>query len=311
MHPTPMKIGIHVPQLGRLADPAAVRAAAVAAERVGYSSLWVLDRVLSPVEPRSPYPGKEDGRLPAEQGVVLDPIGTLILAAAVTERIRVGTSVLVAPWYPPVLLARSLTTLDLISGGRLDVGLGIGWSLDEYEAVGVPQRELAARLEETLDVLDAVWGDDPVEHRGERIRITPSVILPKPAQRPRPPILLAAYTPAGLERVARRADGWNPAGLPVELLAPMWATVRDQAAALGRDPESLKLVVRANLTLTDRPLGADRPSYHGSVEQIVDDLEATRRVGAQEVILGPSGDHRLDELLDIYARLAETYDAAA
>jgi probable F420-dependent oxidoreductase len=306
-----MRYGLAIPQVGSLADPSIIRTVAVEADRAGFASLWALDRLLAPVEPRTPYPAAPDGVLPREQHTVLDPLGVLTLAAAVTSDIRVGTNVLVAPWYPAALLARALTTLDHLSGGRLTVGLGLGWSADEYEAVGVPQRDLAARAEETLDVLDAVWTNDVVEHRGARFQIAPSTILPKPVQRPRPPLLLAAYTPAGLDRIARRADGWTPAGLPVGAIAPMWAMLRDAAAGHGRDPDALDLVVRANIKVVDVPLGADRPSYWGTVEQVVDDLDATRRAGGHEVILDLQAcTTTAAELLDLASALVE-HDQAA
>src|SRR4051794_5717491 len=217
--------GLALPQVGRLAGPAAVIEVAKAADDRGYSSIWAMDRLLAPVSPRTPYPASPDGELPQEQRAVFDPLGVLTLAASVTERVRVGTNVLVAPWYPAVLLARSLTTLDHLSAGRLTVGLGLGWSVDEYEAVGVAQEGLAAKAEELLDVLDAVWTTDIVEHHGDRYHIAPPTILPKPKQSPRPPLLLAAYTPAGLDRIARRADGWTPAGLPVAAVGPMWSSI--------------------------------------------------------------------------------------
>ena len=121
---------------GSPARPPSSRRRRLADER-GYSSIWALDRLLAPIAPRVPYPASPDGALPEEQRIVFDPLVTLTLAAAVTHRVRIGTSVLVAPWYSPALLARSLTSLDHVSGGRLTVGLGLGWSVDEYEAVGV------------------------------------------------------------------------------------------------------------------------------------------------------------------------------
>ncbi len=139
-----MRIGLAIPQVGSLADADTVRTVASAAEQAGYSSLWAMDRILAPLDPRTPYPATPDGVLPSEQATCLDPIGVLTLAAAVTDEIRIGTSVLVGPFYPPVLLARSLATLDQISGGRLTAGLGLGWSRDEYDAVGVPQRDLGS-----------------------------------------------------------------------------------------------------------------------------------------------------------------------
>ncbi len=300
-----MRIGIQLAQLGRQAMPAAVRTSALAAEALGYHSVWVLDRMTVPIEPRSRYPGTADGSVPEEQRARLDPLAVLAFAAAVTERVRLGTNVLVAPWYRPVALARSLTAIDVLSDGRLTVGLGLGWSVDEYDALGVPQRQLGARLEEVLDVLDAAWGNDVASYRGMTVDLRPSTLDPKPIQRPRPPILLAAYTPGGLDRVARRADGWTPAGLPVEALAPMFADVRDRAAAYGREADEMELVVRANVAVSDRPLEGERPSYHGSIEQVLDDLAATATAGAHEVVIAPSGDLCLDETLEIQAALAE------
>jgi probable F420-dependent oxidoreductase len=294
------RIGLGLAHTGTFATPANVIDMAVKAEHLGFASLWVMDRLLTPAAPRTPYPASADGVLPPEQHTVFDPIVALALAASVTQRIGLGTSVLVAPFYSPVVLARSLTGIDITSDGRLTVGLGLGWSVDEFEAVGVPQRHLAAHLEEFLDVLESVWADGITSHRSARFHIAPSTILPKPVQRPRPRILLAAYTAAGLDRVARRADGWTPAGLPIHAIAPMFATVRDLAAGYGRDPDAVQLVVRANALLTDRPLGRERPAYHGSTDQIIDDLDATLHTGAHEIILELQGSaSSVDELLDL------------
>lgn len=304
-----MRLGISLPHVGRAASPDSITTAARWAEANAFDSVWVRDRVLCAEEPRTPHLTSGDGFLPTEMREVHDPLLSMALAATATERVRIGSSVLVAPWYPPVLLARSLTTLDHISNGRLAVGLGIGWSVDEYEAVGVPMRHLGSRLDETLDVLDAVWAEGVVSHCGPRIRVVPSTIEPKPVQT-NPPIYLAAYTPAGLDRVARRADGWNPAGLPVEALGPMWHAVRDLAHGHGREPDDLELIVRANALLTDGPLGPDRPSYHGTIDQVAADLAATRAVGADEIVLGIMGQDLAepDAALDEYAALAAAAD---
>ena len=244
------RVGLALAQCGPFADPAATIDMAAKAERSGFASLWVMDRVLAPLEPRTPYPASMDGELPAEQYSVLDPFVALTLAATATERIRLGTSVLVAPWYSPLLLARTLTAIDLASHGRLSVGLGLGWSVDEYDAVCAPLDHRGGRLDEIIDVLEAIWADGVTHVDGERYEIVPSEILPKPMQRPRPPLLLAAYTPSALDRVARRADAWIPAGLPIEAIGPMFGAVRDMAAGYGRDPDAIELVVRANASIT-------------------------------------------------------------
>ena len=282
-------LGLTLAQLGPFADPTSVETMAVAAEARGYGALWVIDRLLDPVSPRAQYPATADGSLPDEQRIALDPLITLATAAAHTSRIRIGTNVLVAPWYRPVLLARSLASLDVLSRGRLDIGLGLGWSVDEYDAAGVPQRRLADRQEELIDTLDALWADDPVSFTGHDFTVAPSGIRPKPVQRPRPPILLAAYTTAGLERAGRRADGWTPSGLPLDVTASMWSVVTTAAEQAGRDPNQLSLVVRANIKHTPGPIDGERATYHGSVEQIAADVRGAFAIGAHQVILDLQG----------------------
>ena len=300
-----MKIGLGVPQLGHFADPEVTRTVASAAEEAGFASLWVIDRLLAPINPRTPYPGSPDGALPASHHAALDPLVTLTLAAAVTERIRVGTSVLVAPWYPPALLARSLATLDRVSNGRLTVGLGLGWSLDEYDAVGAPMAHLGTRIEEILEVVSTLWRDGIAQIDTSREHIAPSTIGVKPVQPSGPPVLLATFNPAGLERVARRADGWLPAGLPLDAIAPMWNSILATAEKYGRDTTEMQLVVRADPTFTDIALGHDRASFSGSRSQVIDDIERARDIGATELILDlQSSSRTADELINTATELS-------
>jgi probable F420-dependent oxidoreductase len=282
-----MRVGVCLPQVGNLADPNLVPPFAAAVERAGYHSLWVMDRLLTPIDPKNEYPGVGKDGLPPEMQIVLDPIGVLTVAALATSRVRLGTSVLVGPWYPPVLLARALTTLDLVSRGRLTIGLGLGWSADEYEAAGVPMTERGGRYDDLLAALQAIWTDDVVAVQRSYVRIAPAVIRPKPVQPGGPPVLLGLYGRKGLDRVARQAAGWNPNGLPIPQLREGWAYIRSRAVEFGRDPDEIELVVGANIKLTDRPIeGPDRTMYFGTIEQVADDLDATRRAGAHEVILG-------------------------
>jgi probable F420-dependent oxidoreductase len=300
-----MQIGLAVAQIGAFADADATRTVAREAEAAGFTSLWALDRLLAPTAPRSPYPASDDGALPTEQLVAFDPIVTLAVAAAVTERIRIGTDVLVAPWYPPALLARSLATLDQLSDGRLTVGLGLGWSVDEYEAVGAPMSARGVRLEEILEVVTMLWRPGEAEIETSRERIAPATMGVAPRQAPRPPILLAAYTSAGLERIARRADGWLPTGVPLDHLGPMWTTVRRTAERYGRDPGSLRLVLRANPKITATPLGADRQDFAGTRKQVADDIERARGLGVDELILDlQAAAADVDDLLDTALELA-------
>ena len=174
-----MKIGIAVPNIGPVATPEAVKTVAQQAEALGYHSLWTVERLLWPVNPKMPYPATRDGSLPEEYKYCLDPLDTLTFAAAHTNTIKLGTSVLDIPYYNPVLLARRLTTIDVLSKGRLRVGFGVGWSPDEMEAAGADMKVRGARADEFLHVLKTIWTTDPAEHHGKFFTLPKSHIGPK------------------------------------------------------------------------------------------------------------------------------------
>jgi probable F420-dependent oxidoreductase len=242
-------LGFALPQYGESAHEDVARFAA-AAEQLGADSLWVGDRLLAAVHPSVGYVGKDT--IPEEFRTCLDPFVALTVAATVTTKARLGSSVFVAPWYSPAQLARQLTSIDVISAGRLLPGFGIGWSPEEYQAAGAPFRRRGAQLDELLDALDALWTANPVAHKGERWSIPESWVNLKPVQQPRPPIYLGAFTPAGLKRVGERADGWM-AGIQVPgrghmaLLNWQRQAIDDAALAAGRDPSTIHTYVRVNV----------------------------------------------------------------
>ncbi|HSQ00257.1 MAG TPA: LLM class F420-dependent oxidoreductase [Candidatus Dormibacteraeota bacterium] len=280
-----MRLGFGLPQCGPLAGGEALTAVAQRAEAIGYDSLWTIDRLLSPTQPRTKYPASADGRLPAPARRVLDPLDALTFVAASTRRIALGTSVLVLPFYDPVLLARRLTTIDVLSNGRLRLGVGTGWSVDEFEAVGVPINERGARADEALQVLKTFWTTNPVSFAGRFTRVAESMMDLRPVQQPHPPIYVAAFTPRTMRRVALASDGWMPAGVPLADMRAMFASIRRIAAEAGRDPEHLELVVRANLWISEQALDERRPIFAGSLDQIRADVAAARALGAHEILL--------------------------
>ncbi|ARZ66044.1 monooxygenase [Streptomyces albireticuli] len=240
-------IGIALPQYGTHARAEAIAGFARDAEAAGFDSLWVGDRSLTPVEPSDIYPGHTpENPYPPEYKTFLDPVTVLTVAATATSRARLGTSTLNAPWYPPPLLARTLTSLDLVSGGRLDVGLGIGWLRDEYTAVNADFAERGARLDEILGILKGMWTHEEFAHEGPHWTIPRSHVGLRPAQRPHPPVYLGGFSPAAMRRVGRVADGWVGVVLPPEARAGLWGTARRAAEEAGRDPEALRQVLRHN-----------------------------------------------------------------
>ncbi|MGE2722593.1 TIGR03619 family F420-dependent LLM class oxidoreductase [Mycolicibacterium celeriflavum] len=242
-------LGFAVPQFGVSARADLARYAATA-ESLGADSLWVGDRLLTPVDPSVGYAGQDT--IPEQFRAGLDPFIALAVAATATTSVRLGASVFVAPWYPPVQLGRQLTALDVVSGGRLVPGFGIGWSPEEFAAAGAPFRARGAQLDELLDALEGLWTTNPVRHDGKRWSIPSSWVDLKPVQQPRPPVYLAAFTPASLRRIGRRADGWLPAvqvpgGVAPEMLAMLRRTIDDAAREAGRDPSAIHTYVRINV----------------------------------------------------------------
>ena len=283
-----MKLGFILPNIGPVVSPESISRVAKRAEELGYDSLWVTERLIYPVQPQSPYPGTPDGSLPEGFKTVIDPLHALTYAAAHTSRIALGTSVLVMSYRNPLLLAQSLTAVDVLSGGRLKLGMGQGWSKDEHDAIGVSMADRAARADEVIKVLKAIWTTDPVEFHGKFFQIPRSHIYPKPVQKPHPPIYLAAFSPAAMKRLATQADGWYPAGIPADGISQMMDGIRGMARDAGRNPSDLKMVVRADLHVSPEHLGEGRGIFSGSLDEVKSDIKATRGAGADELFFDPT-----------------------
>jgi probable F420-dependent oxidoreductase len=257
------------------------------AEDLGYASAWVFQRLFYPLAPRNEYYGSP-GAWPEAFRSALDPVVALAWAAAHTRTLRLGVSVLVMPFYQPLVLAKQLATLDVVASGRLDVGVGVGWSVDEFEAAGVPADRRGARADEFLKVLTAAWGDDPVEFAGEFYRIPRAHVRPKPVQRPRPPLLVGGYSEAVLRRAATLADGYTGGNIPLADLEGVVARVRSAARAAGRNPDGFPIVCRGSFRLTAEPLGAGRRALWGSADEIRDDVARYAAAGVTELFLDPN-----------------------
>jgi probable F420-dependent oxidoreductase len=304
-----MRFGFALPQIGSAAGPEALVLVAKRAEDLGLDSVWVLDRILWPINPRAPYP-IGDGSLPVRYKNVLDPLETLTFAAAHTSRIALGTGVVNLPWYSPVLLARRLTTLDVLSAGRLRIGFGIGWSPDEYEAAGVTWQERGKRADESIKALKRIWTTDPVDFQGKYYRIPKSFIGPKPLQKPHPPIYMAAFTPSALNRVATEADGWFPVGIPLSGVGAMFDEIKTMAKNAGRDPAALELIIAADVEIHKKPIDKDRIDFTGTLDQIADDLIAARKLGAAEIVVYAQFSSDVETAKDIVARMEELWRVA-
>lgn len=304
------RLGLGLPQMRQYDLGKDVPDVARAAERTGYDSLWVFERALFPEPATQGLYGVEGLPRPDEYRNVAEPLVTLTLAAAATERAELGTSVLVAPLHIPFQLARALASLDAASGGRVVAGFGTGWSHDEYAAASVrPFAERGRALDELIAVCRAVWGPDPVVYDGDLTKIASAVVGPKPV---RPvPILLAASSGKARRRLVDHADGWLPAGTGVEAVAAQWRQLRELAEERGRT-EPIRTVLRANARhRASAPAGAGRRPFHGSVDQIVEDLAAHAGIGLDEILVDLQGSARdAEELKDVAAEVYEKARAA-
>jgi probable F420-dependent oxidoreductase len=273
-----MRLGFAVPVAGPWATPQNQVEFARRAESFGYDSLWTFQRLLYPVDDADPR------WIPPYRGVA-DPIVTLAYLAAVTERARLGVAVLNTPWFSPALLAKQLASLDRVSAGRLDVGLGLGWAPEEYTATGAEFARRGARSEELIRCLGALWADDPVEFHGEFYDVPPSYVAPKPVQRPRPPVILGGFSPAALSRAGRVCDGWvSSSRADLHAIGESVGAVRKAADGAGRDPDTLRFVCRGVVRL--RPPGSrDRKPLTGSVEEVSSDMADLASQGVTETFL--------------------------
>lgn len=271
-----MEIGFAVPTSGSWAEPEACRTLAVRAEELGYVSLWTFQRLLCPLD--------ELGHpvLDPQYQSVHDPLAVLAYLAAVTETPRLGVAVVNAPYYSPILLAKMLTTIDRFSSGRLDVGIGLGWMEEEFEASGVSFERRGARTEEFFDCLRTIWTEPVVEYHGEHYEVPRSRVDPKPRQVPHPPVLFGGMAEASLRRAGRLGAGWvSSSRADLTSLGDSIAVVREAAIAAGRDPDGLRFVCRAVVKVR----GKERSPLVGSLDQIRDDLGRLADAGVTEAFL--------------------------
>jgi probable F420-dependent oxidoreductase len=278
-----MKLGFALPHQGPVATRENMRRVATEAEQLGYDTLWTNDRLLSPVNAKTPYPASPDGKLNEEYKNHLEHLTCLTYASALTDKIGLGVSVINVPFHNPIMLAKRLSAMDVLSDGRLIVGLGLGWSEDESDAAGIPFRERGRIGEEAILCMKAVWGPDPVEFHGKYFNLEPAYIGPKPVQKPHPPILLGAFMPRALDRAGRLADGFTGCCAPVDALISMMNSVKEAARERGRDASRMPTVMRCLVTRTEtRVDDPNRPVTVGTWDQIRDDVLKMREAGVTE-----------------------------
>jgi probable F420-dependent oxidoreductase len=285
-----LKIGITLPQLGTQATRKNLTLYAKKVENSGFDSVWVLERLLWPINPQTPYPVTPDGSLPLQYQSVLDPIDTLSFVAANTEKIFLGTSVIDAPFHSPVDLGKRFSTLDALSKGRAICGLGIGWSKDEYQASNVSFKNRGKRADEFVQAIRRTWTEEIVEFRGEYYNIPASKIGPKPTQKPHIPIYLGGFSPNTFSRIVNfGANGWL--GVLFGPLGQLQQTVdmfKGLASRAKKDPNTFKVILLTNPNVfkTKDSGGNQRFPMTGTIEEIASDVRKIKDMGIDHIILG-------------------------
>jgi probable F420-dependent oxidoreductase len=275
-----MKIGFGAPVAGAWATPEYLAAFSQQAEEAGYASLWTFQRLLVP---------EGSGMEPVYRSV-LDPMVALGFAAARTSRIRLGVAIINLPFVSPAYLAKQATTVDVLSGGRLDLGLGIGWMPEEFAAAGGSTARRGPRTEEYLAVLRTLWADEVSSHRGEFYTIPAGRQDPRPVQRQSygagPPVLLGGMSRPAMERAGRIAEGWiTSSRADLTKISEAAGVIRSAAASAGRDPGAVRIICRGVVLAGAEAKGPDggRRLLSGSYAQIREDAAWLAGQGVTEL----------------------------
>jgi probable F420-dependent oxidoreductase len=287
-----LEIGSHLPVYGPGATRETLVAFARRMEALGYDSLWVSDHVVIPYEIRSRYPYNATGDFPlAPTTTFLEPLAVMALVAGVTERVKLGTTVLVLPHRHPVLAAKALATIDHLAPGRVILGAGVGWMREEIELLGAPYDRRGAWTDEAIRVMRACWTEDRPAFSGEFFRVPPIGFAPRPP-RGAIPIWIGGHTARALRRVVELGDGWHAAFATPAEMADGVAKLRAECARRGRDVASITLSVRVGL------------AARKSADETVSELKALRDLGVRHVVL----ETRARDLADMVA-LHERFSA--
>jgi probable F420-dependent oxidoreductase len=294
-----------------MASPANLRTLAQRAESLGFDSAWVSDHIILPRSVDSFYPYAANGVAtfrPDED--YYEPLAALNFLAGCTQKIRLGTHVLILPYRNPVLTAKMISTLDVLSEGRFILGAGVGWMEEEFKALGLDTfAQRGAVTDEYIQLFKELWTKDNPEFQGEHYQLSESGFQPKPVQKPHPPIWIGGHTNPAIRRAAKYGDGWMPIGLrppailEPEELAEKIARLRRLTMEAGRPEDAVSLCFSTGVTFDDSPC-ATRRMMSGRAEQIAADLRQYQDLGIRNFILGFPGDSvaAVDEAMEQFSK---------
>ncbi|MFT5530070.1 MAG: putative F420-dependent oxidoreductase [Candidatus Poriferisodalaceae bacterium] len=305
-----MDWGVHLPHLGRTVSRESLIEFSQEVDRLGFTDGWTSDHVCWPADVESKYPYTDDGSFPATPDMGwLDPLGTLQFVAACTENLRLGITVLILPYRLPVVTAKQLATIDVLSNGRLILGVGVGWMQEEAEVLGMPWDQRGRRSDEQLEIFETLFKDETPSYDGDFYQFPEVGFFPKPVQDP-VPVWVGGASKAAFKRTARFGHGFHAAFQPLDVVKDEWAAIQDECDAIGRDRDEITLSLRVYLD----PGSAMEPkkSVGGSVEQMLDTIGQMQEAGIQHILLDPVArggvPGRLDSLRAFMADVASQVD---
>ncbi|HSB42373.1 MAG TPA: TIGR03619 family F420-dependent LLM class oxidoreductase [Methylomirabilota bacterium] len=287
-----MRYGFYLPTRGPTASPEALETLVARGEALGFASVVIADHIVFPVTIRSRYPYTVSGAFPG-QGDALEQLSLMAFVAGKSRTLRLISSVMILPHRNPVVTAKMLATIDVLSGGRVTVGVGVGWLREEFQALDAPDFDRRGAVsDESLRIFKALWTQDPASFHGEFYRFEAVRCLPHPVQKPHPPIWVGGHSRAALRRVARLGDGWHPVGAnpAVPLRAPELRNLLDELARLteaeGRDPAKLAISYKAPIYDAGQGVdgGVERRPFSGSQQAILDDVATFAKIGVGELV---------------------------
>ena len=290
-----MKYGFILPGRGQLSTPESLGAIAKAGEQLGFDALLKSDHILVPRNIASPYPYTEGGEYPGSPlGESMEQITVLAYIAGQTSKIRLVTSVMIVPNRNPLIAAKSLATLDVLSGGRLVIGMGVGWMKEEFQTLGLPPfEERGAVTDEYIRAFKVLWTEDNPSFHGKYVSFENIHFLPKPVQKPHPPIWVGGESRPAMRRTAEFANGWCPLGsnraFPMSTAGELKAGLErlaQYARRFGRDPSDIETVYRTHqFELTRGPAGSGRMAFVGDAPQIAGDIRGFQDAGVGSIVL--------------------------
>jgi probable F420-dependent oxidoreductase len=279
-----MRIGLFLPSVSPLATPEFLEACGTAAQEAGIASVWVGEHVVFTDEYESKYPYADDGKvgLPPESGM-LGLFETLTYFAACTETVRLGTAVCLVPQRNPVYTAKSVATVDWLSGGRVDFGIGVGWLREVFDALDEPFEQRGARTDEYVEVMRALWRDAVSQHDGPHYTLPPVRMFPKPVQAPNPPVYVGGETDVALRRVAKLGDGWHGFNHTPQSAAECVSRLDRELEAVGRTRDEIDITVCTYMQPVEPAL---LPAYQDAgVQQLVLTAFAGDPAGIRDMVL--------------------------